>query len=329
MENETDRQAIKPVEKKKSRALAIVGPTASGKTGLSINLAEKIKGEIISADSRQVYRFLNIGTAKPSSGELKQVRHHFIGILDPDQEYNAAQYGQDARTKIEELIQRGIQPVIVGGSGLYIKAVIDGFFEGPGKDPEIRNMLENEARESGAQVLFEKLKKVDPVSAAKMDATKVRRVVRALEVYYTAGSPLSHLHKTELAETSFEVMQYAFEWKREVLYSRINRRVEEMIEKGLVEEVRDMKNRGYSSGMNALNTVGYKEVFDFIDGKRTKDEMVDLIKKNTRHFAKRQLTWFRADKRIRWIAVDEKTDWNGIAELIIKDFLGSQKTFNL
>ncbi len=317
------------MEKRKPRVLAIIGPTASGKTGLSILLAEKIKGEIISADSRQVYRFLNIGTAKPSPGELERIRHHFVDILDPDQEYNAAEYGQEARIKIEDLIQRGIQPVIVGGSGLYIKAIIDGFFEGPGKDPEVRNMLENEVRESGAQVLFEKLKKVDPVSAAKMDATKVRRVVRALEVYYTAGSPLSHLHKTELAEISFEVRQYAFEWKREVLYDRINRRVDDMIEKGLIEEVRDLTKRGYSPPMNALNTVGYKEVFDFIDGKLTKADMLDLIKKNTRHFAKRQLTWFRADKRIRWIAVDEKTDWNEISELIIKDFLNNRKTFSL
>lgn len=302
------------------QVLAIVGPTASGKTTLSILLAEKLHGEIISADSRQIYRLLNIGTAKPAPEELKRIRHHFIDIFDPDQEYNAAEYGQHAREKIEKLLQQGVKPIIIGGSGLYIRAIIDGFFDGPGKDPEIREKLEREAKESGAQLLFEKLKRVDPVSAAKMDATKVRRVVRALEVYYATGKPISDLHSIQESKASFEVLQYGLEWERRTLYDRINQRVDEMVEKGLVEEVRELIARGYLSGMNALNTVGYKEAFDFIEGKLTKEEMVRLIKQNTRHFAKRQLTWFRADKRIRWITVNEKTNWNEIAELVQREF---------
>jgi tRNA dimethylallyltransferase len=308
-----------------SQVLAIVGPTASGKTTLSILLAEKLRSEIISADSRQVYKFLNIGTAKPSPEDLHRVLHHFINILDPDQEYNAAEYGQLARSKIEELLKQGIQPIIVGGSGLYVRAIIDGFFKGPGKDSEIREQLEKEAQRFGAEMLFEKLKQVDPVSAAKMDASKVRRVVRALEVYYTTGKPISDLHSAQETKGPFEVLQYALEWERKTLYDRINCRVDEMVERGLVEEVRELITRGYLSGMNALNTVGYKETFDFIEGKLTKEEMLRLIKQNSRRFAKRQLTWFRADKRIRWISVNEQTNWNEIAEMIQKKFQTAQK----
>lgn len=308
-----------------SHVLAIVGPTASGKTTLSILLAEKLRGEIISADSRQIYKFLNIGTAKPTPEDLYQVHHHFLDILDPDQEYNAAEYGQQARKRIEELLKEGIQPIIVGGSGLYVRAIIDGFFRGPGKDSEIREQLEKEARKFGAEMLFEKLKRIDPVSAAKMDASKVRRVIRALEVYYTTGKPISDLHSNQETKAPFEVLQYALEWERKILYDRINHRIDEMMEKGLVEEVRELNTRGYLSGMNALNTVGYKETFDFIEGKLTKEEMVRLIKQNSRRFAKRQLTWFRADKRIRWISVNERTNWNEIAEIIQKEFQTAQK----
>ena len=308
-----------------SQVLAIVGPTASGKTTLSILLAEKLRGEIISSDSRQIYKFLNIGTAKPIPEDFHRIPHHFIDVLDPDREYNAAEYGQQARSKIEELLKQGIQPIIVGGSGLYVRANIDGLFKGPGKDYEIREQLEQEAQRFGSEMLFEKLKRIDPISAAKMDASKVRRVVRALEVFYTTGKPISDLHSTQETRAPFEVLQYALEWERKTLYDRINRRIDEMMEKGLVEEVRELKTRGYLSSMNALNTVGYKETFDFIEGKLTKEEMVRLIKQNSRRFAKRQLTWFRADKRIRWISVNEQTNWNEIAEMIQKEFQTAQK----
>jgi tRNA dimethylallyltransferase len=308
-----------------SHVLAIVGPTASGKTILSILLAEKLRGEIISADSRQIYKFLNIGTAKPTSEDLHRVPHHFIDILDPDQEYNAAEYGLQARSKIDDMLKRGIHPIIVGGSGLYVRAIIDGFFHGPGKDSEIRERLEKEAQTFGTEMLFEKLKRIDPASAAKMDTSKLRRIIRALEVYYTTGKPISDLHSAQETKATFEVLQYALEWERKTLYDRINHRIDEMMKKGFVEEVRELNTRGYLSGMNALNTVGYKETFDFIDGKLTKEEMVRLIKQNSRRYAKRQLTWFRADKRIRWISVNEQTNWNEIAERIQKEFKAAPK----
>jgi tRNA dimethylallyltransferase len=305
--------------------LAIVGPTASGKTALSILLAEKLGGEIISADSRQIYRHLDIGTAKPTQEELTCAVHHFISILNPDQYYNAGEYGTQARTKIEELLKQNKQPILVGGSGLYIRAVIDGFFEGPGKNAEIREQLETEAQTLGSEILFERLKKIDPVSAAKMDVTKVRRVIRALEIYYTTGKPISDLHSVQEIKIPFETVQFGLEWERKALYHRIERRIDEMIERGLIEEVRGLLDKGYSRDANALNTVGYKEVFDFLDGKITKDEMIRLIKQNTRHFAKRQLTWFRADKRIRWILVNDETNWSVIAELIKKEFRSVHK----
>ncbi|RPI05921.1 MAG: tRNA (adenosine(37)-N6)-dimethylallyltransferase MiaA [Ignavibacteriae bacterium] len=296
--------------------LAIVGPTASGKTTLSILLAEKLGGEIISADSRQIYRYLDIGTAKPSRQDLKRVDHHFINILSPDQNYNAGEYGLHARAKIGELLQRHRQPILVGGSGLYVRAVIDGFFDGPGKNQEVREQLESEARTLGIDELYDRLKNVDPVSAAKMDATKVRRVIRALEVYSITGKTISELHTGQDIKPLFGVSQFGLAWERKTLYHRIEQRVDEMIRNGLIEEVHGLIQKGYSRSANALNTVGYREAFDFIDGKISEEEMIRLIKQNTRHFAKRQLTWFRADKRIKWIPVDEQTDWKRIVETI-------------
>ena len=308
-----------------SLVLAIVGPTASGKTALSILLAEKLGGEIISADSRQIYRYLDIGTAKPTLEELKRAAHHFISILNPDQYYNAGEYGQQARAKIEELLKKNKQPILVGGSGLYVRAAIDGFFEGPGKNSEIREQLETEVHALGSEKLYERLKKIDPISAAKMDATKVRRVIRALEVYYAIGKPISDLHSAQEIKIPFETVQFGLEWERKALYHRIERRVDAMIENGLIEEVRGLLAKEYSREANALNTVGYKEVFDFIDGKITKEEMIRLVKQNTRRFAKRQLTWFRADKRIKWIPVNDETNWSATAEHIQKEFKSAYK----
>ena len=308
-----------------STLLAIVGPTASGKTALSMLLAARMKGEIVSADSRQCYRYLNIGTAKPSPKDLKEVVHHFIDTINPDQEFNAGEYGQQASATIEKLFEQGIQPILVGGSGLYVRAVVDGFFDGPGKNSELREQLENEVRSRGPEILFERLKKVDPVSAAKMDVTKIRRIIRALEVYSLTGKPISDLHSTQDSKIPYETIQFGMEWSRADLYRRIEQRVDGMIESGLLDEVQSLIRKGYSREVNALNTVGYKEAFDFLEGGSTKQEMIRLIKQNTRRYAKRQLTWFRADKRIRWLPVSMATDWNELAEQITKEFQSLQK----
>lgn len=309
----------------KSRVIAIVGSTASGKTDLSLRIAEKIKGEIISADSRQIYRGLDIGTAKPSKEVRAKIPHHFIDILDPDEDYSAGEYGQEARKKINELLSNGRVPIIVGGSGLYIKALVDGLFEGPAKNKEIREQLEDEAKRYGKEMLYEKLKKIDPISASRMDFTKLRRIIRALEVYYITGKPISELHSSQQTRPEFDVVQYGIEWDRNILYERINKRVDAMFEKGLVDEVKTLKENGYSPALNSLNTVGYKEVFDMLEGKLNEKDARELIKRNTRRYAKRQLTWFRADKRIHWIKISDAVYLDIDAEKIINEFLANHE----
>ncbi len=298
--------------------IALVGPTASGKTQIGIELAKILHAQIVSADSRQVYKYLTIGTAKPTKEEQHGIIHHFIDILEPDKEYSAGQYGNEARHCIQSLCEKGIQPIIVGGSGLYIRAVIDGLFQTGEKNVEIRKQLQAELEEHGKEWLYKQLQRVDPEAAATMDATKVRRVIRALEVFYTTGKPISFHHKIQQTQ-SIPVLQVAFEWKRHELYQRINQRVEVMLQKGLLDEVLDLKRKGFDTTINALNTVGYKEAFEYLDGIITYEKMKEKIQQNTRRFAKRQLTWFRADKRIKWIELDSQTDIvklaNAIADL--------------
>ena len=296
--------------------LAIVGPTASGKTPLSLILADRLGGEIVSADSRQVYRYLDIGTAKPTQEERNRIPHHFVDILDPAEEYNAGRFGVEARHKIAELFRSGKKPILVGGSGLYVRAVIDGFFEGPGKDPHIRAHLELRMLKEGPEALLAELRRVDPLAADRMELKKPRRIIRALEVYAVTGRPLSTYHQEQSSPPPFDVIQFAMAGKRESLYRQIELRVDKMLSGGLIEEVRSLQNRGYDRSLNSLNTVGYKEVFDFLESKTTYERMVELIKRNTRRFAKRQLTWFRADKRIQWIDVDESSSLVEVAAII-------------
>jgi tRNA dimethylallyltransferase len=289
------------------RVLALVGPTASGKTPLGVLLADRLKGEIVSADSRQVYKYLDIGTAKPTREQRNQIRHHFIDILEPTEEYSAGQYGREALRTIKRILQRGRLPILVGGSGLYVRAVIDGLFEGPGKDPEIRFMLEERLKNEGAASLLEQLKNVDPESARTIPPSKPRRILRALEVYFITGKPLSRFHAEQQRQSEVEFIQFGLDWDRKELYERIERRVDRMMEEGFLDEVRNLRKMGLNPSLNALNSVGYKELFDYLDGKLRLDEAVGLIKRNTRRFAKRQLTWFRPDTRIRWITMQGKS----------------------
>jgi len=288
---------------KRPLVLAIVGPTASGKTSASLLLAERLNGEIISADSRQIYKHLDIGTAKPTRADRKRVKHYFIDILEPDEEYSAGQFAKEARRVVERILEGRKLPILVGGSGLYVRSVIDGLFEGPGEDPEVRARLADQLAREGVESLFEGLKKVDPVTAAKMTEVKPRRVIRALEVYYITGKPLSEFHAEQETKPEFTAIQVGLNWKRQELYDRINQRVDRMIADGFVDEVKSLRARGYDRRLNALNTVGYKEVFDYLDGSRSLEDTITLIKRNSRRFAKRQLTWFRADKRIQWVSM--------------------------
>lgn len=290
---------------KPNRILAIVGPTASGKTPVALLLAERLRGEIVSADSRQIYKHINIGTAKPNPADLKKTPHYFIDLFDPSEDYSAGRYGQEAREVIHSIFKRGAFPILVGGSGFYIKATVDGLFEGAGKDFEIRSRLEQRMKNEGLDVLISELRRVDPLTLENMKEVTPRRVIRALEVFFVSGKPLSQFHGEQETKPDFEVTQVALEWERKELYERINRRVDDMIEAGLIEEAETLKKKGYDRQLNALNTVGYKEVFDYLEGLVSRDEMIRLIKQNTRRFAKRQMTWFRADKRIHWIKMTE------------------------
>ena len=290
------------------RILAIVGPTASGKTSLALSVAENYDAEIVSADSRQIYRYFDIGTAKPSVRERTLVKHHFVDVLEPSSEFNAGQFGADARKVITEILRKGKLPVLVGGSGLYVKAALDGLFDGPGKDPEIRMMLEAQLQAEGLEALLNTLRSVDPRTLERMKEITPRRVIRALEVYRITGRPISEFHSDEKTSPGFEAYQVGLLWDRAELYERINGRVEAMIESGLEDEVRTLLSKGYDRHLNVLNTVGYKEVLDFIEGVYSREKMIELIKRNTRRLAKRQMTWFRRDQRIRWMRVSGD-DW--------------------
>jgi len=295
--------------------LVIVGPTASGKTLLSLNMAHRLHGEIISADSRQVYKYLTIGTSKPSEEDRATAPHHFVDILDPKEVYSAGLFARQAMEKVEAVISGGRTPIVVGGSGLYIKAVVDGIFDGPAAQPEIRRRLEQRLKEEGVESLTRELERVDQGTAAAMKAEpKPRRLIRALEVYYATGKPLSAHHGAQTRTARFSWIQVGLDWNRPDLYKRIDQRVDRMFEAGLLEEVNWLKENGYDSRLNSLNTVGYKEVFDHLQGTLNLADCIDLVKRNTRRFAKRQLTWFRADKRIRWIPVRGEPEWGTIAD---------------
>lgn len=302
--------------------LAIIGPTASGKSQVAMIVAEKMNCEIISADSRQIYKYLDIGTAKPTVDDRNKIVHHFIDELLPDQDFNAGEYMKQGRRRIEEIINTGKQPLIVGGSGLYIGALVDGFFEGPQAHPEIRNELEDRMQKEGIESLLNELRYVDSVSAAKMLPSNTRRIVRALEVYKITGTPISELHKKKDA-ASFKTVFVGLMWERKQLYKRIDERVDWMIHNGLLNEVKNLIEMRYSFMNNSLQTVGYQEVFKFFDGVISFEEMVELIKRNSRRYAKRQLTWFRRDRRIKWFEVKSADELDIVAEKIISHFKNS------
>ncbi|MFN0157358.1 MAG: tRNA (adenosine(37)-N6)-dimethylallyltransferase MiaA [Bacteroidota bacterium] len=299
----------------------LVGPTASGKTEVSLHLAKFLGGEILSADSRQIYRYLDIGTAKPTMQQRSQVPHHFIDIINPDQEYNAGTFGVEGRAVIDDLLARKITPVIVGGSGLYIRSLIDGLFDGPPADAEFRKLLEIRLEREGIEPLMDDLRRIDPDLADEIDRTKPRRVIRALEVHHLTGTPLSRLHRENAPPITFVPLMFGIAWQRDDLYARIEQRCDAMLAQGLMNEVEELENRGYHSRAIALNTVGYAEVFDYRLGKISYEDMIRLFKQNSRRYAKRQLTWFRRDERIEWLDVSESSSPLELAGKIAESFM--------
>ncbi len=297
--------------------LVIVGPTASGKTRLAIEVAKKIPSEIISADSRQIYKHLTIGTAKPSEEELVSVPHHCIDIREPHEKFNAGDFQEFGRQIIADILRRKKYPIVVGGTGLYIRALIDGFFEQPEFAGDIRFSLEDRCKSEGRGKLYAELVSVDPAAAATMDASKYRRVIRALEVYYETGIPISTFHKNHKPKIIYDAYFVGLAWDRKTLYDRINNRVDAMISDGFLDEVKQLLSLGYDDRMQALQTVGYKEAFSFMRKEISFQRMVELMKQNTRRFAKRQLTWFRNENRIRWYDINDQNQIHEIAESIV------------
>lgn len=298
------------------RVIVIAGPTCSGKTKLAVDLADDLNTEIISADSRQIYNYITIGTAKPSEDDLSKVRHHFINKLNPDEDYNVGLFEKDALEIIHKITSENKIPIIAGGSGLYIKAIIDGIVD-VDSDEELREQLKTEREKFGNEFIFEKLKQIDPNAAATMLPQNWKRVIRAIEVYHLTGRSILEIHEQHKREMDYSFFQFGLMWERAALYKNINDRVDEMIENGLVDEVKNILSMGYSKEFNSLNTVGYKEIISHLSGEISIERAIELIKRNTRRFAKRQLTWFGKDERIKWIKINSINDLLNAKDLIL------------
>jgi tRNA dimethylallyltransferase len=286
----------------------IAGPTAVGKTEVAIRLAEHLRIEIISADSRQVFKELTIGTAKPSGEELARIKHHFIGTKSIQEEYDAGQYGRDALELIHELFKTYDQLILCGGSGLYIKAVCEGFDDLPDIPEEVRNGIIKEYELNGLDWLQQQVKEKDPDYFLIVDQKNPHRLIRALELIRGTGQTVSALRKRKRIVHDFEIVKIGLELDREELYSRIDQRMDKMIEAGLFEEAKSFYQFKH---LNALQTVGYREIFDYLDGLYDREEAIRLLKRNTRHYAKRQFTWFKKDQEMRWF---KPMDWRKILD---------------
>lgn len=285
------------------RLIVIVGPTGSGKTDLSIAVAESFAAPIISTDSRQFYRGIPIGTAQPDAEQLARVEHHFIASHDLNQDFNCGAYETQALQCLEELFKLHDTVVAVGGSGLYIKALCEGMDEMPEADTQLRQKLAARLHDEGLEPLCEQLRQLDPDFYAKVDLKNPARVLRALEVCLATGKPYSTLRTGEKRKREFEIIKIGVDMPREILYERIDKRVDMMIEQGLEQEARAVSHLRH---LNSLQTVGYREMFDYFDGKISREEAIELIKRNSRRYAKRQLTWFRRDTQIEWFDPSER-----------------------
>lgn len=302
--------------------IILTGPTAVGKTELSVRLAKEIGGEIISADSIQVYQYMDIGSAKVTKEEMQGVRHFLIDELSPEEEFNIYIFKEKAKQYAEDIYRRGKIPIIAGGTGFYIQALLyDVDFTEEENDYRYRRSLEELAQKEGAAPLYEMLKNVDPESAAAIHPNNIKRVIRALEYYKITGEKISGHNETQRQRTSpYDFRYFVLNMDRALLYSRINQRVDLMMEKGLSEEVRKLRSMGYDRTLVSMQGIGYKEMFAYLDGESTLEQAVEEIKKNTRHFAKRQLTWFRREQDVRWVNYEEfAMDKNQILAYLIEE----------
>ena len=295
----------------KKPLIVLTGPTAVGKTSLSISLAKAVNGEIISADSMQVYKKMDIGSAKIRPEEMQGVKHYLVDVLDPEEEFHIVKFQQMAKKAMEEIYAKGKIPILVGGTGFYIQAVTrDIDFTEAEQENSYRTELEALAEEKGAEYLHEMLRKVDPASADSIHANNVKRVIRALEFYHQNGTPISAHNEEQKKQVSpYDLAYFVLNAPRDILYERIDKRVDQMMDEGLVKEVEELRNDGCHRGMVSMQGLGYKEILAYLEGEYPLEEAVRILKRDTRHFAKRQLTWFRRESDVIWVDKD-RFNWD-------------------
>ncbi|MCY6958229.1 tRNA (adenosine(37)-N6)-dimethylallyltransferase MiaA [Clostridium brassicae] len=300
----------------------LAGPTAVGKTAISINLAKKLHGEIISADSMQIYKFMDIGSAKVKDDEKQGVPHHVIDFVDPAQDFSVVEFKNEATKSIEKITSKNKLPMVVGGTGFYIDSLIFNYdFANTYRDEDYREYLKNLASEKGNEYVHSLLKQIDSQSYSKLYPNDLKRVIRALEVYKITGKTISEFNAMQdIYDIPYSVYYFVLTMNRAKLYERINHRVDTMLEEGLIEEVKKLKDMGLTEDMQSMKGIGYKEILYYLDGKLSLDEAIEMIKKGSRNYAKRQLTWFRKDKRVIWIDKDNYEDNYQVTEAIISKF---------
>lgn len=293
----------------RQKIVVITGPTASGKSSLAVEIARKFDGEIVNADSMQVYRGMDVGTAKPSAEERENIPHHLFDLVNPDQEFNAAIYRSHALPALAEIAEKNHPAMVVGGTGLYIKTLLGGLLECPPSDPGFRLKLNREWDALGSAVVYERLKTLDPESAGRIHPNDRVRVLRALEINHLTGNPLSFLiEEHRFRDRPFRSLKICLQMDREQLYHRIDKRSEIMVENGLIEETKGLLDKGYAADLKPMNSLGYRHMIKYLQGAWSLDEAIHQLKTDTRRYAKRQLTWFRSDPDIHWIPVEKRAE---------------------
>ena len=304
----------------KPKIIIICGATGLGKTAVAVELSQIFHAEIVGADSMQIYRHMDIGTAKPTAEEQARVRHHMIDIVDPDEPFDAARYAKMARSTIAQMQEKGIIPFVVGGTGFYIRALAHGLFESPPADPHIRKRLQEEADAVGVSILHDRLKTLDPDASVRIHPNDTYRILRALEVREATGKTISTFHQShEFSDQPFDVLMIGLHMERGALYSRIDRRVDLMIDDGLPAEVEALLEKGYSADLKSMQSIGYRHMVDFTRGHLNWDEAVRTLKRDTRRYAKRQLTWFSRDPAIRWTDPENTAEMGRQIEAFLQD----------
>jgi tRNA dimethylallyltransferase len=299
----------------KPKVIVICGPTGSGKTSLALNLAEEFNGCIVGADSMQIYKFMDIGTAKPSLKERARAPHYMIDIINPDEPYDAARYGRESRQSANQIHDVGMIPFVVGGTGFYIRAFMHGLFETNPIDPSVREKLKEKASLHGGKWLYEKLILCDPEAAGRIHPNDTYRIIRALEIHESTGTSMSDYQKAHgFRDHAFDVLKIGLSLDREILYNRIERRVEQMISDGLLDEVKSLLSMGYGGHLKSMQAIGYKHMLDYISGSVGWDTAILTLKRDTRRYAKRQLTWFKKNSGIIWKPPEDYGEIRSIVE---------------